>query len=532
MFRKLLLLALLLCSLTGTAYSQQSQFPTYGGGVTNTSGPLTPNAPVIGNGAGDIKTGTVTGNTTQFPTWSGATTASKCVDTDASGNLRVTSLDCSGIGTTFESIYLADQQVGADWCAKVMTADAALGATSGQIWVNTNAGTSACASGITLGINHYIVFLQGGTWALGSQSITLDNGSGIVTDFSSGDGGGAVTITYSATTGTAIKSVNQAVTKNAVRLKGFTLKSLGGAGNTNVGLDSSGIIHVVGEAVSITNFGTQHLMDSAAGGFPEYDDWYNMSYICSSASSGFLGLVLKHSANAQRFYGPRFSRCATQLTLGASGTGTDQVSFNSPTFESADTMAIDVVNAFGVNFSGVTRFEGDPLGIQLEALCTNQVSIETPYWATTTTQVNDLSGCNGYSQGLHYAGTTPTTAGHGVKLASSGTGSAVQSIVVDSGLVASGTVANGTAALGTSAISSGACATVVTSTATGTATTDNIQADFNADPTGVTGYAPSATGILTIIKYPTTNTVNFKVCNNTGASITPGAITLNWRVMR
>lgn len=94
------------------------------------------------------------------------------------------------------------------------------------------------------------------------------------------------------------------------------------------------------------------------------------------------------------------------------------------------------------------------------------------------------------------------------------------------------TVANGTAALGTSAIASGACATVVTSTATGTAATDDFIADFNADPTAVTGYAPATTGMLTIIKYPTTNAVNFKVCNNTSASITPSAITLNWRVVR
>lgn len=94
------------------------------------------------------------------------------------------------------------------------------------------------------------------------------------------------------------------------------------------------------------------------------------------------------------------------------------------------------------------------------------------------------------------------------------------------------TIANGTSALGTGAISSGACATVVTTSATGTATTDNIMADFNADPTGVTGYAPSSSGMLTIIKYPTSNNVNFKVCNNTAGSITPGAITLNWRVVR
>jgi hypothetical protein len=94
------------------------------------------------------------------------------------------------------------------------------------------------------------------------------------------------------------------------------------------------------------------------------------------------------------------------------------------------------------------------------------------------------------------------------------------------------TIANGTAALGTSAISSGTCATVVTVTATGVATTDNVMGDFNADPTSTTGYAPSSNGMLTIIKYPTSGNVNFKVCNNTAASITPGAVTLNWRVVR
>ena len=94
------------------------------------------------------------------------------------------------------------------------------------------------------------------------------------------------------------------------------------------------------------------------------------------------------------------------------------------------------------------------------------------------------------------------------------------------------TVASGTAALGTSAISSATCATVVTVTATGTLTTDDIMSDFNADPTSTVGYIPSASGMLTIIKYPTANNVNFKVCNNTSASITPGAVTLNWRVVR
>lgn len=93
-------------------------------------------------------------------------------------------------------------------------------------------------------------------------------------------------------------------------------------------------------------------------------------------------------------------------------------------------------------------------------------------------------------------------------------------------------IASGTSALDTSAISSGACATVVTTSATGTLTTDAFSAVFNADPSGVTGYAPTVNGMLTILAYPTANNVNFKSCNNTNSSITPGAITLNWIVTR
>lgn len=94
------------------------------------------------------------------------------------------------------------------------------------------------------------------------------------------------------------------------------------------------------------------------------------------------------------------------------------------------------------------------------------------------------------------------------------------------------TIASGTKALATGAISSGSCTSAQTATATGTQTTDTLMADFNADPTGVTGYAPVTTGMLTIIKYPTADTANFKVCNLTASSITPGSITLNFRVVR
>lgn len=94
-------------------------------------------------------------------------------------------------------------------------------------------------------------------------------------------------------------------------------------------------------------------------------------------------------------------------------------------------------------------------------------------------------------------------------------------------------IASGTFTLGTAAIASGACATVVTVSATGVATTDVISVGFNSDPTGVTGYGASATGaVLSIYPYPTANNVNVKVCNSTSASITPSAMTLNWKVTR
>jgi hypothetical protein len=91
-------------------------------------------------------------------------------------------------------------------------------------------------------------------------------------------------------------------------------------------------------------------------------------------------------------------------------------------------------------------------------------------------------------------------------------------------------IANGTIALGTSLIASGACGTAATAAGTGIATTDVIDVGFNTDPTAVTGYTSSA--MLTLVIYPTANTVNVKQCNLTASSITPSALTLNWRVRR
>ena len=94
------------------------------------------------------------------------------------------------------------------------------------------------------------------------------------------------------------------------------------------------------------------------------------------------------------------------------------------------------------------------------------------------------------------------------------------------------TICSGTIALGTTLIASGAAASTVTGTCTGLTTTDDFTLNFNGTPLAVTGYIPSANGMLTIIAWPTSNTINVAVVNNTAAGVTPGAITLNYRATR
>ena len=166
----------------------------------------------------------------------------------------------------------------------------------------------------------------------------------------------------------------------------------------------------------------------------------------------------------------------------------------------------------------ITPNLGTPSAINL----TNATGFPTLNQNTSGTAAN-LSGTPALPNGT--TATTQSAADNSTKLATTAYSDAAAA-------ARTGTVATGTAALGTSAIASTACASVVTVTATGVATTDVIAFTPNADVSAVTGYAPATTGGLAIYPYPTASNVNFKVCNPTSSSITPGAITLNWRVVR
>ena len=95
------------------------------------------------------------------------------------------------------------------------------------------------------------------------------------------------------------------------------------------------------------------------------------------------------------------------------------------------------------------------------------------------------------------------------------------------------TIAAGATALPTAAVSANSCsASATTATATGVATTDAMEVAYASDPTGVTGYGGGTNGGITIRPWLTTNTFNVKLCNETASSITPGALSVNWRVAR
>jgi hypothetical protein len=153
----------------------------------------------------------------------------------------------------------------------------------------------------------------------------------------------------------------------------------------------------------------------------------------------------------------------------------------------------------------------------------------------------NLATCTATLEGNTAAVTDSTTNTNGATITGSGSNAVLGYCNGTNWVVASGTgsgggttntIANGTATLGTTAISSATCATVVTVTATGVASTDSITWSPNASIKAVTGYAPSTSGGLSIAAYPTSGNVNFDVCNWSSGSITPGAVTLNWRVVR
>jgi len=104
------------------------------------------------------------------------------------------------------------------------------------------------------------------------------------------------------------------------------------------------------------------------------------------------------------------------------------------------------------------------------------------------------------------------------------TGNRVQTLQNVSGTVPV-IIASGTSALGSSSVSAGACPTVVTTAAANALSTDSIAWAYASVPS-----IPD--GKLILSPYVSTNNVNWRVCNPTGAALIPTGLVVNWRVIR
>ena len=82
--------------------------------------------------------------------------------------------------------------------------------------------------------------------------------------------------------------------------------------------------------------------------------------------------------------------------------------------------------------------------------------------------------------------------------------------------------------VGTTTIGANACATLATATMTGVTTAMTFRFTPSVDFHTTTGWS-AAGATLYFFSYPTANTLNYLVCNNSGASITPGGSTV-WNV--
>jgi hypothetical protein len=158
--------------------------------------------------------------------------------------------------------------------------------------------------------------------------------------------------------------------------------------------------------------------------------------------------------------------------------------------------------------------------------------------SSTSNHVAIFSNTDGKTLADGGASVAYTDPGSGYPKPLCATGTATTGACTNLGNIAyTQTIASGSLALATSSIASGACQTVTAGSvnsagATGVVATDVIVFTPNGSIKAVTGYTPSTSGGLTIVMYPTVGYVNADVCNVSGSAITPGAVTLNWRVTR
>lgn len=487
-----------------------------GANAISSSAALTANLPMIGGGAGAAPSvGTRSGNTTGFATFTGTVTGgTNCAQWDANGNLTAAGASCA-TGGSVTSITPGAGLVSGITASCTQTAITTTGTLSAARCINAQTGSSYAVQDSDRG-----------------KLVTLTNAAAIAVSIAQAGAASAFANGWN-TTLMNIGATVVTITPTTSTINGAAAYRL-----------------FPGQSVTISSDGTNYQIDPGTTGGVTPSTQSGANYAIVAGDFGKL-INLSNGSN-------QIPTLPNANTLGANwfvqvcniGAGTQTITPSTSTIGGASTFVLPAASAArpacvaivsdGTNYSVAPDFPMDASMFSAGTLAvarggTGITSFGTGVATAMGNNVNTNGGFLTASTAAIASNAIVTGAGSGTALTGTTPGTGVLTALGTNLSAAGGmssTIASGTSALGTSAISSATCATVVTTSATNTATTDVIWWGFNADPTSTTGYQAATAGMLTIIAYPTANNVNFKVCNNTASSITPGAVTLNWRVIR
>ncbi len=460
---------------------------------------FTANLPLIGNGTSALTQGTRSGNTTAFVTTTGTQTAGRCVEIDASGNHIAAASGCAGGGLTVGSTTISSGTT-----TRVLYDNAGvLGeytiSGTGSVAMTTSptfvTPTLGAATGTSLALG---ACTPNALCTVGDLRVNSANASTFVVARSAA----ATAFAFAVDTSIASSATGvQISSKTAGSGVSIDVISSGTNESININPKGSGDVNIIPVGSGNVSIGRPTTI-SAIGGTDVL-----------TVSGGALVVQGTYSATAWTTSGRRLKLAAASYT-DTSSSGTVATAYTdlfgaSTILASSSTTYTNYFGSYHVDpvaSTNVTMTNKWALGADsLRVGTSNQLTISTAGALT-------VAGTANFTGTFQISGNAMTFPGAAATLTR--------------------TIASGAKALATSAISSGACSSAQTDTATGTATTDAITVAFSADPTSTTGYSASTSGMLSIIYYPTADTVNFKVCNNTASSITPGAVTINWRVTR